>query len=467
MKKSNKSSTFAALKSLKTAVDESLLPHNESEHPKKGVFDFYRHNPDTLLKAVRRMRPPSEPKINKENPKEWFIYWNHDVPFELQKFHKRKRKRIKVYDDINNYRGAMTRDDYAELRRLVWWHLIDVERYSPFEGELNEYRRLQSDITIAEEKIVEAEAMTQEKGRMDIPIDQALSIFIKSRINRKLARASISSYQGSVDWILEGLSYCGHGNLPIGKVKHIHLSEALDYIAEEREWSATTINKEIGFLQAIFNWLEIEDYVIKNPSRGKFQNLPTNKSKHRWYDPETKRKVKEELVRAGKLKVLYAMAFTYFTMIRSKAELRKLRIGDLDRKLKRIRFTPELSKNKKEQYRQWDPQFDQYLDEMKLQGLPQEWYVFGGGDGSPGPTMCGHNYFSKQFKVVKDRLELSPDFTIYGMKHTRIVHELMKGTEGKDITYMARHSDYKTTTDYMRDYDLTLDYVYGPEDLTF
>ena len=69
--------------------------------------------------------------------------------------------------------------------------------------------------------------------------------------------------------------------------------------------------------------------------------------------------------------------------------------------------------------------------------------------------------------VVKEKLELSMDYTVYGFKHTRIVHELMKGTDGYQISHMARHNDKKSTKDYMRDYDITLVNIYKPEDLTF
>jgi len=448
---------------------ESLLPHNDQKQPVKAVFDFQGHTGDTISAIFRRMKRPSTPKINKSNPNKYFIYWNHDVPAELWEQYPRRRIRIKKSDDIND-RHPDQIDEYAELRRKVWEYNLDVLKFNPFEDELAEFRRLQfekTEVVQQIEKSAEIIALPEEESRKLTPIDQAFHAFMKSRIARKLKKTSISSYQGTVDWLNQGLTAIGKGGIDIGEIKHIHLSEALDYIAEEREWSATTINKEIDFLLAIFNWLEIEEYVVKNPSKGKFAKLPTNKSKHRWYDPQTKSNVKQELLRSGKSRVYFAMAFTYFTLIRSKQELRSLRIGDIDRKLRRIRFSVELSKNRKEQYRQYPDEFEVILNEMKLSGLPQEWFVFGKGDGTPGPFKCSHNFFSKQFKAVKDSLGLSPDYTIYGMKHTRIVHELMKGTEGKDITHMARHTDYKTTQDYLRDYDLALDYIYDKSDLTF
>ena len=48
-----------------------------------------------------------------------------------------------------------------------------------------------------------------------------------------------------------------------------------------------------------------------------------------------------------------------------------------------------------------------------------------------------------------------------------MVHELMKGTSLTDISYMARHSDFKTTEIYLRDFDINLKKVYDSKDLTF
>ena len=161
------------------------------------------------------------------------------------------------------------------------------------------------------------------------------------------------------------------------------------------------------------------------------------------------------------------MQFTYWLCIRSKDELRKLKIADIDTDQQRIRFTSELSKNNKEQFRPYPPEFTQIIEEMKLSTFPSHFYVFGGSTGEPGEKQCGHNFFSRQFKAIKDKLKLSDEYTIYGWKHTRLVHELMKGTELTEISYMARHTDFKTTEIYLRDFDINLKRVYGKEDLKF
>lgn len=446
---------------------ESLLPHNHSKQPKMGCFVLDGHKTDTLIRtAISKMRPPSKPEINKQNEKSWFITWNHDVPFPLWNKYPRRRIRIKIYDNINRYVGV-DREQYAEARLRIWQYAVGNGMYNPFEKQLDKLRGIQSEISVLESDINDVKEEINDKNRQTYHIKRALDAFMESRKRRKLNPKSIVSYQNSVDWLIDGLKCTNSFDIPIGRLKHVHLSAALNHASDKRKWSATTINKQVGFLMAILNWLETEDYVIKNPSKNKFMSLPVKSRKHKWYDRSLAAQVKDEVLSGNKIALYRAMQFIYWICIRSKDEIRKLRIGDIDKDLQRIRFSSELSKNRKEQYRPYGEEFARIIEEMELHKYPSNYYVFGGKTGSPGPAQCGHNFFSNQFKAIKNKLGLSDDYTVYGWKHTRMVHELMKGTSLTDISYMARHSDFKTTEIYLRDFDINLKKVYDSKDLTF
>jgi len=47
--------------------------------PLKADFNNSRHTLDTLFSALKRMKPPSEAKINWSSPAKWFIFSNDDV----------------------------------------------------------------------------------------------------------------------------------------------------------------------------------------------------------------------------------------------------------------------------------------------------------------------------------------------------------------------------------------------------
>jgi hypothetical protein len=102
---------------------------------KKPAFLQNGHKSDTFLKYIRHMQPPSEPQINKNNPNEWFIFWNHDVPESLLENYPRRRIRIKEKDNINRYKGE-AREIYAGERRLYWKYNLEKLNYNPFTQEL-------------------------------------------------------------------------------------------------------------------------------------------------------------------------------------------------------------------------------------------------------------------------------------------------------------------------------------------
>lgn len=466
--------TKHAFKWLKTPFDdrkesssESLLPHNHQTRPIEPGFDFTGHTIDTLSEynsylAVKRMRPPSEPAINRDSPNLYFIFFNIDVPVPLWPLYPRKRIRIKIYDDINRYAGE-EREEYAEFRRKVWKYKLDVLKYNPFEEELAKLNNISTRTVIAKEKLKKKADITEEEARRLTPVRDAFKLFIESRSERQIDPKSITTYQNTVNWLTEHFEAIGIIDGPISAVKHIQINAALKAAAKDRTWGATTINKEIEFSMTIFNWFEAEEYMVKNPSRSRIAKLPTQKSKHRWYDKKTAVIVRDAIIKAEKIPLLRACQFTYYLLIRSKTELRKLTIGDIDRELGRVRYSADLSKTNIENYRDYPPEFDTILAAMKLEQYPDNYFVFGK-HGLPGTAPCSHNYFSKLFKPIKDALKLSDDYTIYGWKHTRIVHEMMKGKDGYYISYICRHTTSQSTEDYKRDYDITLVNVYAPED---
>jgi integrase len=216
----------------------------------------------------------------------------------------------------------------------------------------------------------------------------------------------------------------------------------------------------------IFNWFETEEYIHKNTSSGRIRLMKTNKSKHRWYDKDTANNVKSALIKANCLPVYRASQFTYHLCIRSKAELMKLKVGDIDRKLKRIRFSAELSKDGVECYRDYSPEFEQVLTDMDFDSYPKNFYVFGK-RGVPGEYKCHKDFLVVQFRPIREKLGLSEDYSIYGWKHTRTIPEMMKKADPYQIQHLLRHHNIKTTMDYMRDFNISLVNIYQPEDLTF
>jgi len=416
---------------------------------------------DTLLKALKRMKPPSEPKINKSDPNMWFIYWNHDVPFSLWHKHQRMRERIKVYDNLNDFKGEKN----AEFRRQVWKYSLEVEKYNPFAAEMEEYHTIVSGVKIEEEKIEEAEKIVIVPGKGDTPLFFALDLFTKSRVRKTKNTSTLSAYKTTVSWIKKYFEVNSVTDIRCHQLTRDHIAEASLLRFDEGTWGGKKYNNEINQAMVILNWMGVEGYIVKNLANGTIEKMEEHTSIHEWYDRDLAVIVKQEL-RENCMIVYRACQFTYHLCIRSQKELMMLKARDIDRYLKRIRFRKELSKNKTETYRDYSEEFEKVLDDLDFNKIPGEFLLFGRG-GVPGLDKAGKNTLADLFRPIKEKLGLGFEYTIYGWKHTRVVHEMMKGADPYEIQHLCRHGDLDATQKYMRNFTISLKRIYKPEDLTF
>lgn len=403
------------------------------------------------------LKPYTIPVIKKDNPDKWFISYTYVVPGPLQKYadlHPRKIERFKVYQGINRVRGE-EREKLANELRDALEVALKTGLLNPYEKELEALEKA----TVIKKQRIEEAALTEEQQRKLLLTKDVLELFMQSRRARKLEGKSVSAYQNAINWMVAGF-----GEKPLAKVSFIDVQKALEEKATAKDWTANTINNQFNYAMTVFIWAVTNEYLVKNPLINKWEPLPVKKSINKWYDRETAAAVKKELEKIPWLK--HVCQFTYWILIRSKKELQAIKIGDIDFDLHQVKFRKEWTKNDTDQNRDYGPEFAKVLDEMGLRNLPKDWYIFGE-NAQPGPNKCGHNYFSRFWARIRTKLKLSEDYTIYGWKHTRIVHMMMLGISSYDIAHAARHGNTKTTEDYKRDYDISLAKVYGKDDLTF
>lgn len=76
-------------------------------------------------------------------------------------------------------------------------------------------------------------------------------------------------------------------------------------------------------------------------------------------------------------------------------------------------------------------------------------------DANPGSQPFGNGFFSKRFARIRKKLELSSDFTLYGFKHTRIIHLKTDGVQDGDIMNLTGHLNFESYSKYLRDLGLS------------
>ncbi|MFD2968541.1 tyrosine-type recombinase/integrase [Sphingobacterium bambusae] len=147
--------------------------------------------------------------------------------------------------------------------------------------------------------------------------------------------------------------------------------------------------------------------------------------------------------------------FIYYSCMRPDAELRLLRICDIDLYRRVILVPSENSKKKKTQYIPIDDEFLEIIMEMNLDWFNKTDYVFTT-SGMPEPKPAYESYFRKRFIPLKKSLGINNGETLYSFKHTRCIHLVEDGEKLHNIIKLTRHKTLAELMDYLKDMGVIL-----------
>lgn len=157
--------------------------------------------------------------------------------------------------------------------------------------------------------------------------------------------------------------------------------------------------------------------------------------------------------------------FVYFTAIRPRSELLKIRVDDIFFDDKKVAIRGEIAKNKKTEFVRIAPKFYPIIEHLKYKAPGT--YIFPSKASPYKPA--GHNTYGDRFRVILDRLGFGREYQLYSWKHTGAI-AVYKAT--KNIMALrdhCRHKDVATTQLYLRqlgldDYDNFYNSFPGPTD---
>lgn len=138
--------------------------------------------------------------------------------------------------------------------------------------------------------------------------------------------------------------------------------------------------------------------------------------------------------------------FVYFTGIRPRSELVKVKIGDIFWEKKKVAVHGNFSKNHKTEYVGLARSFMPYI--LHLQTMPPRDYIFPGKLNPEKPA--SYNYFGEKFRKVLDGFGYGRDYQLYSWKHTGAVEVYQKTKNLIALQRWARHADVRTTQLYLR-----------------
>lgn len=392
---------------------------SEKKALKINAFCFSRDTSATLMpRLYSHYRPP---KIKKTKSR-WYIEYWYRVPPELKsEYNNKEWHRFRVMEDINRYKT----DDYAA------WLLKRVQDalqsgYNPFDQETPYFIK---------EEPEQPNAWSLNAG---------LDAFIEYCKDKRLRHKTIQSYKTLVNFLKD---YFLKDNQIYKPIASFTKNDLKAFIADKKKgWNNSTTNNYISFTKVIFNWFVKEDVIIKSPAIA-LEALPVNISRHKYYSDKIIADLKELLLKRDPY-LWEFIQFIYFTTLRPQSEAIKLQNSSIlwDRKL--LYVPAHISKTGVDRYVPLGDEVLNVLQSRKTQ--PLEYYIFGGGK----PHSI--NYIAGKFKPFKEKLGLGKDFSLYGIKHTRIIHLKSDGVPDADIMSLTGHTSYESYSKYLRELGLTV-----------
>ncbi len=368
----------------------------------------------------------------------WYIEYYYRIPAEVRGMYlnvngePKEWERFRIREDLNRRKGK-EREIYAE------WLLNEITSslesgYNPFRPDLE---------THSENKI-------EDSSCTDINITDALIQYIQHVKDRGLERTSVAKYEKVIYRFLEWLKtkripYTEANNITTDLIEKWLLDMKKTFGFKNREY-----NNHFTFIRTAFNYLLKKKLILTNPCIG-IEKQKTKASKHRYFDDQTLRDITRAL-EVQEPYTLLAFLCVYHLCIRSEKELKYLKIENINFDANNILIVESKTDHR---YVPMDDVIKAKLKEY-VNGHPKHFYLFGI-KGVPSNQPFGKGFFSKRFKKVRESIGISSDYTIYGAKHTRIVHLKKDGATDAEIMKLGGWRDYNSMSKYMRDLGMDAD----------
>lgn len=238
----------------------------------------------------------------------------------------------------------------------------------------------------------------------------------------------------------EGLSRVKYDDLQKG---HVHLY--IDFLRSNGKSGATVRNK-IARLKALASKLLERELVEKNIFIGLKLPKVVQTEKNTSFSPDLLNKIKKDLLKNDPYFWLCCQ-FIYYTYMRP-AEIRRLKVKDLDLESAKIHVPGSISKNSKTQTIEIPSIL---LDQLKtnIASSDRDFYLFSREE-RPDPQQISTKFLGNKFRDMRQRIGFDPKHTLYSFKHTGVVNAYKNGVDIKAIQQQCRHHSVVQTDTYLK-----------------
>lgn len=396
------------------------------------------HLNENVSKILPRFYHYRNPRIVK-GKSSWYIEYWYRIPLEIRHLYNNQEwHRFRFREDINKRRGT-DREEYAEwLKNEITNSLKNG--YNPFLPEIEYLEKT--------EKYPE-----QEKQKLLVAKD-AIELFLEKWKERGLDKNSYAKYARYLNRFYEWLHTKRLLFDDIKNIKSSHIEAFLADLKKKYGFGNREYNNTYDGIRTAFNfWLKKK--IIDESPMADVSKLRAKALKHRFFDDAAFASILK-LLKAKDEYTLFAFQVVYYLCVRSEKELKYLKAGNINWSQNNILAEASGTKGSAERYIPLDNNIKDIFIKRGLDKANPNYYIFGI-KGIPSSQPFGKGFFSKRFARIREEAGLPSWFTLYGAKHTRVIHLKQDHISDADIMMLTGHKDYTAFAKYLRDLGITAD----------
>ena len=304
---------------------------------------------------------------------------------------------------------------------------------------------------------------TDDDARLYTSVDVVRKKFLQEK-GKELREESIQAYSSFVEIFLNWLKintkieYCS-------MVNKISVVKFMDYVYSERNVSAGTFNNYIKLGRVFFNWAKEKCYTKENPFEA-VKTKPKTDKKRIIIPHDTREQVTNYLLSSAEERnYLVALKLIYSTLLRP-AEIRKLKIENVNLANKTITVPSSVSKNKKQRIVPLTDDVVESLKTLNLAAYPASYFIMGQ-ELKPNLKPLTRDYMGKYWVKLREKLSLPKEMQLYSLRDSGISEMLKSGVDPLSVKQHADHSNLAMTTLYSNHVDPNLAKIINEKAPTF
>lgn len=296
------------------------------------------------------------------------------------------------------------------------------------------------------------------KKNADLKIRDGLDRALKLKAITASRSASRPSYKSAVKLFSTWLS---DQSLIDGRIQLIDTDLAtsyLDHIIIDRCLSKVYRNNQLEYLRSLFNCLVDKKMIYSNPFKG-IKDLKIEAKIRKPINEIDKTMIIDKINKTDQ-GLLFAVLLLYYCFIRP-AEVRRLKVGDIDLAAGVIRISGSQAKNKRSEVVTIPDRLSEFIRDSKYLSYPGGFYLLGKDLRPHADTMIGKNTIGNRHRAIVRSLKLtSPEsITLYSWKDTGVINLINNGVNLETIRKQLRHKDLNTTQIYCQGLSVVSDEI--------